>query len=67
MASVVEERQVGTRKIDWNEAHDILEVSEVKEQLDLKSSMVYKLQHPIIGLIVLVQASGADSAVISLT
>lgn len=53
-----------SEKINLTTLVDLLEVSTVTEKTDLGSAVVYKAAHPELGNIVLINTSGAASAIV---
>ncbi len=51
------------KRVTLEEVADIMEVSSVELELDLGHSFLYRVNHPSMGRIVLVNSSVGDSAV----
>ncbi len=53
-------------KINLERVVDLIEESTVKEQLDLGSALMYKLLHPTLGSLVLVNSAAGDHGLMHL-
>lgn len=60
------DKTVADQAISFDESAELIEQSEVRSKLDLGHSLVYRLQHPEFGDIIVINSSSGSGALLKI-